>query len=196
MEAVMKHASENQRVVMMRKKPLRAVWTLSFLTPFIATPTVGDSANGPYYELKSQLSGQCLQPTNGSKDQGAAIVQEPCNLKPAQGWRAVFVGDNMFHYVNLLSGLCLDARGGAVNGTPVQQWPCNNITNENWEPAVDWRNHPLGPPWLISRVSGTHSHCLDVPGGNSTAGLAMQIYGCNQTLAQIWANGQIIDIKD
>jgi hypothetical protein len=180
---------------MMRKRLLRAAWTLSFLTPLIATPTAGVSDDGvTYYEIMSQLSGQCLQPENGLTDRGVAIVQEPCNRQPAQGWRAVRVGDNIFHYVNFLSGLCLDARGGAVNRTPVQQWPCNIITNENWEPKGDVGSQDFPPS--ISRVSGTHSHCLDVPGGNSTAGLAMQIYRCNGTLAQIWARGRMIEIKD
>ena len=168
---------------MMRKKLLQAVWTLSFLSPLIATPTAGVSADDPYYEFMNQLSGQCLQPVNGSTDRGAAIVQEPCNRKPVQLWRAVRVGDNIFHYVNVFSGLCLDAKGSAVNGTPVQQWPCNNITNENWEPGGDVGSEDFP---LISRVSRTHSYCLDVPGGNSTAGLAMQIYRCNGTRAQIW----------
>jgi len=64
------------------------------------------------------FSNQCLQPINGSTGQGAAIVQEPCNGGAAQQWTVVSVGSNVFHYVNVLSGLCLDARGGAVNGTP------------------------------------------------------------------------------
>jgi hypothetical protein len=63
------------------------------------------------------FSNQCLQPINDT-GQGAAIVQEPCNGGAAQQWTEVSVGSNVFHYVNVLSGLCLDARGGAVNGTP------------------------------------------------------------------------------
>ena len=63
------------------------------------------------------FSNQCLQPINDT-GQGAAIVQEPCNGGAAQQWTVVSVGSNVFHYVNVLSGLCLDARGGAVNGTP------------------------------------------------------------------------------
>jgi hypothetical protein len=93
------------------------------------------------------------------------------------------VSGNIFHYVNGLSGLCLDARGRAVNGTPIQQWTCNRISNENWEPGEDIDD--TIPP-LISRVSSTRSYCLDVPGGQKVAGLAMQIYRCNGTLAQAW----------
>jgi hypothetical protein len=39
---------------------------------------------------------------------------------------------------------------------------------------------------LFSRVSGTSSYCLDIPGGQQVAGLAMQIYRCNGTEAQQW----------
>lgn len=128
-------------------------------------------------------SNNCLQSVNESTAQGAAIVQMPCNNRPAQNWTAVSLGGNIYHFVNSLSGLCLDARGKAANHTPVQQWTCNKISNENWE-SPDVSDDDIPP--LISRVSGTRSYCLDVPGGQKTAGLAVQIYRCNGTLAQIW----------
>ena len=128
------------------------------------------------------FSNQCLQPINGSTGQGAAIVQEPCNGGAAQQWTEVSVGSNVFHYVNVLSGLCLDARGGAVNGTPVQQWSCNSISNEKWQPGEDVSDEI--PP-LISRVSGKQLLPRHTRGSGS-AGLAMQIYRCNGTLAQQW----------
>jgi hypothetical protein len=148
--------------------------------PASASPAAAASGPGDLYNF---LSNQCLQPVNGSTLQGAAIVQEPCNGGAAQQWVNVPVSGNIFHYQNVLSGLCLDARGGAVNGTPVQQWTCTSISNENWEPGED-----LGDdiPPLFSRVSGTSSYCLDIPGGQQVAGLAMQIYRCNGTEAQQW----------
>jgi hypothetical protein len=125
----------------------------------------------------------CLQPVNESTAQGAAIVQQPCTGHTAQQWTKVTVSGNILHFMNGLSGLCLDARGSAVNHTPVQQWTCNKISNENWEPGqVDDDDIPP----LYSRVSGATNYCLDVPGGQKIAGLAMQIYRCNGTLAQIW----------
>jgi len=68
-----------------------------------------------------------------------------------------------------------------LNRTPVQQWTCNNISNENWE--VDGAAYTVN---LKSRVSGTNKYCLDVPGGQTTAELAMQIYICNGTASQLW----------
>ena len=43
--------------------------------------------------------------------------------------------------------------------------------------------------YLRSRVAGTSSHCLDVPGDANTTDLAMQIYVCNNTEAQYWGVG-------
>jgi hypothetical protein len=82
--------------------------------------------------------------------------------------------------------LCLDARGGAADGTPVQQWTCNNISNENWQTGKQINQLPAIYPSLISRVSGTSSHCLDMPDADPTVGHAMQIYRCNGTDAQQW----------
>jgi len=110
----------------------------------------------------------CLEPVNESRVAGAAIVQEPCQnvvqgtQAAAQEWLYVLNGKTV-HYENALSQLCLDARGGAKNKTPVQQWTCDRITNENWEVPATAKGLPLGP--VKSRVSGTTHYCLDVPGG-------------------------------
>jgi hypothetical protein len=159
---------------------------VSSITAFIIAVVVcaaPAAASGPNV-LYNFLSNQCLQPINGSTSQGATIVQEPCNGSPAQNWTQVSVGNNIFHFVNVLSGLCLDARGSARNRTQVQQWTCNSISNENWQPSDDDSNDDIPP--MFSRVSGTSSYCLDIPGGQNTVGLAMQIYSCNGTAAQGW----------
>jgi hypothetical protein len=153
----------------------------------LSVAAIGASAssmtqNSPF-TIQNFGSNNCLQPINESIAQGAAIVQMPCNNRPAQNWRAVSIGGNIYHFINSISGLCLDARGKAANHTPVQQWTCNKISNENWE-SPDVGTDDIPP--LISRVSGTRSYCLDVPGGQKTAGLAMQIYRCNGTVAQLW----------
>lgn len=165
----------------MRKKLSRKVLGASFVLALAATPAAAEC--GPYCQLYSFWTNQCLQPADGSIQQGAAIVQQPCNGSAAQQWSKVHVSGNTFRYVNGLSGLCLDARGGPANRTPVQQWTCNKISNENWDPGADIDDDI--PP-LISRVSGTDSYCLDIPGGQKIAGLAVQIYRCNGTAAQQW----------
>ena len=96
--------------------------------------------------------------------------------------------------MNQLSGMCLDARGGAKNHTPVQQWPCNSISNEYWvyspvnaDPAAT----SSSPVFIYSGVAGSYGQsggnfCLDVPGGHATSGAALQIYKCNFTASQEW----------
>lgn len=39
---------------------------------------------------------------------------------------------------------------------------------------------------MHSLVSGADSFCLDIPGGQQTPGLGMQIYRCNGTVSQEW----------
>jgi hypothetical protein len=125
----------------------------------------------------------CLQPAGGSMAQGAAIVEETCNVNaPIQVWLVIPVENAGTHFENASTQFCLDARGKAKNGTPVQQWTCNQITNENWDPTV-------GPPNLggevVSRVSGSDSFCLAIPGGQQTAGVA--ILRCNSgVVSQRW----------
>jgi hypothetical protein len=173
--------------------------TISMAVLVIAIAVSAQSQN-PYpkpFVFYNPYTNMCLRPVNGSTVQGVAVVQQPCtnggqdNLAGAQEWLYV-ESSNGFHFQNALSGLCLDARGGANNGTPVQQWTCNGISNENWEIFVNTKGG--GAP-VESRVSGTSSHCLDVPGAQKTAGLGMQIYVCNGTVAQKWllnADGSLI----
>jgi hypothetical protein len=119
----------------------------------------------------------CLQPANASTLQGAAIVRATCKAAPEQLWLMTEVGNGNLHLMNVHSGLCLDARGAAKSGTPVQQWTCNQISNENWEIN--------GPAFIVSftsRVSGTKKYCLDVNDNGPSA----WIYGCNGTPSQIW----------
>ena len=154
----------------------------------MVTPAAGaDEVLAHWIQNASRL--RCLQPVDGSHEQGAAIVQMPCdeseseiqNRNSVQFWMPERVGD-FTRYKNVKTGLCLDARGGAANHTPIQQWPCNEISNEKWDrPASDRRT-------IRSRVSGSTSHCLDVPGGSlMDIGLAMQLYRCStDNQAQFW----------
>jgi hypothetical protein len=84
--------------------------------------------------------------------------------------------------VNVASGLCLEVASRAVNEAPIDQWPCSTISNEVWSSGTNFVE-------LRSRVSGTNSHCLDVPGSQPVNGLAMQLYECNGTSAQVWQQG-------
>ena len=171
---------------------LLAVATMAAVSLTVASPASADT-QGP---IRNAGNGKCLTPVG--LFQGAAVVQNPCDIDSngnvinrAQQWDAVCVDASCppFHVRNHANeGLCLDARGFATNGTPIQLWTCNSISNENWDygPSPD----PLDPYFMLrSRVSGTTSHCLDVPGGSDADGVAMQLYWCNGSPAQTWIAG-------
>jgi len=163
-----------------------AVVTAASLT--VASPANADTS-GPIRNTGNQ---KCLTPVNPS--QGAAVVQHPCDIDRGiinrdQEWDAVCkdASCSIVHMVNHGSGLCLDARGGATNGTPIQMWTCNSISNENWDFGLSPRGSQVFA--FRSRVSGTRSHCLDVPGAQDMDGLPMQLWNCNGTAAQLWMSG-------
>jgi len=136
-------------------------------------------------EIRNTGSQLCLQPIDNSFELGAAIVQEPCNGTVIQAWTRTFNSDFTNRFVNQGTGLCLDARGGATNGTPVQQWTCDSISNEKWAAA----NSLPAVTQIVSRVSNTTSHCLDDPNGSTEPRTAMQTFKCNTTSAQVWFVG-------
>jgi hypothetical protein len=142
----------------------------------LATP-VPARAEDAIVKLVSAASGKCLQPINGSHNQGDAVVQMACNGSAAQQWKVHLVSSTKVHLINRASGLCLDARGKAANGTPIQQWTCNNITNENW-------SFGLSNNLLSSGISNTFSHCVATPGNND--GLPMELRSCSSNSSQKW----------
>ncbi len=141
------------------------------------TVTLPAQAEDPIVKLVSSENQKCLQPLNGSLAQGVAVIQETCNGSAAQQWAVTFVSSTKVHLVNRASNLCLDARGGATNGTPIQQWTCNKITNENW-------NFGITNNLLVSAVSNSFSHCIATPGDQN--GLAMALRACAITSSQLW----------
>jgi hypothetical protein len=134
-------------------------------------------AESPIVKLVSVESGKCLQPVDGSLDQGSPIVQEPCDGSAAQQWTVTLVSSTKVHLVNRSSQRCLDARGGASNGTPIEQWTCDWISNENW-------NFGITDNLLTSAVSNTFSHCIATPGVQD--GLPMELRFCDGDPSQIW----------
>ena len=156
-----------------------------------ASPAMADTF-GPVHNYGDGL---CLQPAGNAAASGTLIVQEPCDLNPNtltsnnpfQQWSVSCLnsGCSVFHYVNVGSGLCLRARGltGPANGEQIMLWDCNWISDLNW---TSGRDPVAGTFVLESRISGSSGYCLDVPGGSWATNVALQLYRCNQTDAQLW----------
>jgi len=157
------------------------------LTAVAALPASASTSPAGYYKIFVQVSGaappMCLQPAGADRGAGEAVVQQPCANIEAQNWAPISIGGTSYQFLNQASGLCLDTRGGAASHTPIEQWPCNTISNERWS----WpHGFPDGMWPLRSQVAGSSSYCLDVPGASTQAGLGVQIYTCNGTTAQAW----------
>jgi hypothetical protein len=151
----------------------------------LGTGAPAHAANGFSWPIRNDGTGKCLEPAGRSMVEGAPIVQQPCDGSLAQDWGFVSLGGNAYRLLNHLTGFCIEATGNAVNGTSVVQWVCATVSNDTW----DTGRPPPDSFRLTSRVSGTSSHCLDVPGGQAVDGLAMQLYACNNTAAQRWLVG-------
>jgi hypothetical protein len=156
--------------------------TLVIVTTALLAAATQARAEDAIVKLVSSANGKCLQPINGSRNQGDAIVQETCNGSTAQQWTVHLVNSTRTHLINRDSGLCLDARGKAANGTPIQQWTCNGISNENW----GWG---ITNNLLDSAVSNSWTHCIATPGNQD--GLAMELRSCNSgDNSQQWTRPQ------
>jgi Ricin-type beta-trefoil lectin domain-like len=153
------------------------LFAATILVPLGVTVASPAQAEDQIVKLVSLQNWKCLQPVNGSTQQGAAIVQQSCNGSLAQQWTVKSVSSTKVHLVNRFSKLCLDARGKAKNGTPVQQWTCNWISNENWSFGI--RDNLLS-----SGVSNTFSHCVATPGFQD--GLPMELRFCDGNMSQLW----------
>ncbi|WP_223146352.1 RICIN domain-containing protein [Streptomyces apricus] len=152
-------------------------------TVFMAAGAPAQAAGG-YYTFTNFGSGMCagLDPAHFF-DNGARVVQQPCNGQPEQNWAPVAVGDDHHQWVNQRSGKCMDVTDGVnADGTPVQQWDCTRTNGMYWK-VTGGIPAPV-PTSVVSRIGG---RCLDVAGGSTTAGARIQIYHCTvPNAAQAW----------
>jgi hypothetical protein len=154
------------------------------LTAAVALPANATS----YFRFEGNGYGECLQPSGGAGGNGVAIVQEPCDGSEAQNWAPISIGGTSYRFLNQATGECLDARGAAVAGVPVEQWTCNTISNEKWSFPVSMPSN-FGYP-VTSEVSGSSSFCLDGTGTSASPGLQMRIETCGQDgFGELWIIG-------
>jgi hypothetical protein len=161
----------------MRKSPLLTAFggIAALATAILAFPTPASAANPD--QISNPMQIVCLQPENGSTNRGVLILQQRCNGSAEQRWTR-----DGLHYINLRSGLCLDAGGPRVAGrNQAIQFPCNGAGVQNWEPGS---SVPGAVTTLISRASG--NRCLELPGGFAAAGNGAWLSTCNGSLAQQW----------
>lgn len=130
--------------------------------------------------VRNTATGKCLAPQGESFADGVPIVQVSCNGSAFQRWDFVDHDDHIFQIRNAVTLKCMDAFGRNTNGVPVVQWPCAGSSNQRYQASRDLPDFVS----LRSRVAGTRTHCLDVPGGLPTENAAIQLWVCNGTTAQ------------
>jgi len=89
-----------------------------------------------FYYIVNQQSGQSLDVTNASPDNGANVVQWSYWEGEHQQWRVLDNGDGTHRLINRSSGLALDVAGRSVQeNANVLQWPWKSTNNDNqrWE---------------------------------------------------------------
>jgi hypothetical protein len=142
-------------------------------------------ANAALY-IKNYGSGMCAGVRGfESHDNGAAIVQQPCNGSYTQRWIPLGFDSDYRRFMNADSGgRCLDVRDGVnADWTPVQLWACT-VT-----PGMYWKVPAGGLPAIVPAQlkSAIGGRCLDVRGGSLQEGAVIQIYHCTlNNPAQAW----------
>lgn len=139
---------------------------------------------GVFNPIKNVGNGMCLQPVTPVAN--TAVVQEPCDGSSMQGWQQVQVSGTTYGFLNQASGDCLFAFTGAQNGAPMGLNSCRTVSNEQFDAHATLPNVTE----LESRIGFSDTgFCVDVPGASTTAGLQLQLFSCNGTLAQRWVIG-------
>jgi hypothetical protein len=140
---------------------------------------------GVFNPIKNVGNGMCLQPVDPVIN--SPVVQEPCVAGSImQGWEIQQIGGSTYGFLNQASGACLFAFIRAEDGAPMGLDTCRKVSNEQFDA------HTTLPDVaeLESRIGFSDTgFCVDDPGASSTAGLQMQLFTCNGTLAQRWVIG-------
>lgn len=147
----------------------------------VVTPHLG----GVFTPIKSLSNNLCLQPSSNSIF--ASVVQEPCAATGpdsiGQGWEFLKVATNHYQFLNQLTGLCLDAFDGAVNGGRVLVNTCANISNDQWNTGIGLPNTAKIESRTGFRDTGW---CIDTTVSFPQPGLPVLLFGCNDGLDQGW----------
>jgi hypothetical protein len=94
-----------------------------------------------------------------------------------------------YEYSNVAYPLCMDvAYGSQQDGARIQQWWCYNGTPERWTAVYVESVNATDYFELVNQNSPAgHPMCLDLPWGNTTAGVELQLHGCWGGDMQLWA---------
>lgn len=137
-------------------------------------------SSGVYTISSAVNSGQVVDVSNGSTDNGANIQIYENNDSGAQIWKIEYGTDGLYTFTNIQSNKVLDVNGGNVyNGNNVQQYQSNGTLAQKWQ--IDSMN---GTYKISSALN--KNYVLDLNNADSKNGSNIQIYQSNNTKAQRW----------
>lgn len=122
----------------------------------------------------------CVGAPQGTMTSGTQLQTGKCDATGGQVFQFVEKSGGEWEIRRNATNLCLDVRlGQKVEGTPVQQYTCNDSAAQRFvlEPK---------PQGMQIRMAKS-SLCVDIPNSTSTPGALMRLWGCNQSDAQIFS---------
>lgn len=141
-----------------------------------SSPTTINS--GTVYNIINRSTGQYMDISYGSAQDGALVIQWPQDGYPDQKYQAVSTGDGYFKLVAQISGMNLDDAGASTTaGTQYQQHPDN---------GTDWQKFAITnvDGQYFSIVNKGSGMALGVAGSGSGAGVVQNPY--SGSAAQQW----------
>lgn len=132
--------------------------------------------------FKSALTGKCMDVSEGSKKDGADVIQWECHTDKNQQWViAKSTRAGYYKIKNVLSSKCLGVANGATgNGSDIVQLTCANSD------AQLWKIFP-SPSWTYYGLKAYHSkRCADISGGSPGNGTDIIQWDCNEGDNQYW----------
>lgn len=135
---------------------------------------IGNSVRGAV----TGLAGRCVDAAGGVSD-GAVAELYGCTGGTNQSWVKAADGT-----LRLPSDHCLTAEGTG-NGAAVRVRDCAGTGSGGkvTDPARQW-TYDTATHALVNKASG---RCLDVPGGDSTSGTALELWDCQGGANQRWS---------
>jgi chitinase len=139
------------------------------------------ATSAPTRRFVGRGSGKCIDVSQASTADRAAIQLYTCNNTNAQNFRMESLGNGNFSLVNVNSGKCIDIDNfGTADGTYVQQYTCNRSAAQSFR-SQDAGN---GYSYLINTNS---NKCLDVNAYGTGDGSKIHLWTCgNNQSNQTW----------
>jgi len=163
-------------------------FVVTLVSPAAATPS--PSLVGVPLGIHAVNSGLCVDVIGGPSNQtnGSLVQQYTCQPRTSynQFFKLVQLGSSTSYSVVVQSTAgsatpsCLDAPANqGANGTRIQMYTCSFSSGA---PQQLWTVDPSGSGWSFRNVA--FGRCLDIQGGSTSTGAALQLYDCLGTTNQ------------